>query len=207
MKVFQILNSEVLIIDGKQQYRDGVENFLKDSSLVSVPVSVIYDNQQKCCVVNQDGKESRWFDYPNKEFDGYIAKVGDYIAAKAKREYVPPTLDEVKQQAASYAYSQYMEKKQAIVYVDGLGFASDDSGQLDWQSAMNLITDKGQYKVYDADGKASLQTVTKEQLSKVGEQVRSQQLSAYTEFKGIIDTIHKVTKKEDLQSYLPKEMA
>lgn len=30
MKVFQVLNSEVLIIDGKQQYRDSVENFSSD---------------------------------------------------------------------------------------------------------------------------------------------------------------------------------
>ncbi len=54
MKVFQVLNSEVLIIDGKQQYRDSIDNFLKDSGLKSVPFSVIYDDQQKCCVVNQE---------------------------------------------------------------------------------------------------------------------------------------------------------
>lgn len=205
MKVFQVLNSEVLIIDGKQQYRDSIDNFLKDSGLKSVPFSVIYDDQQKCCVVNQDGKKSKWLDYPNKDFDGYIAKVGDYIDAKVKREYVPPTLDELKQQAASYQYGLYLKKKNNMVYVNGIGFACDADAELSWQSAVNTIKDKGQYKVYDQDGKSRIAELTRDELLKVGEQVRTQQFNAYAEFKGVLDKIDKAEKEEDIKNYLPTE--
>ncbi len=86
MKVFQIMKGEVLIINNDKQYIDTVENFKLDSGLILDSLNeVIYDNYQECCVVNKEFKE-----YPNADFDGYINNIYTYIAAKAKREYVPP---------------------------------------------------------------------------------------------------------------------
>lgn len=85
-KVFQIMKGEVLIINADKQYTDTVENFKLDSGLTLENLNeVIYDSYQECCVVNTE-----FLKYPNADFDGYIANVDKYIAAKAKREYVPP---------------------------------------------------------------------------------------------------------------------
>lgn len=86
MRVFQIMKGEVLIINNDEQYADTVENFKLDSGLSLDNINeVIYDNYQKCCVINKEFKE-----YPNTEFEGYIDNVDIYIKAKALREYVPP---------------------------------------------------------------------------------------------------------------------
>lgn len=94
MRVFQILDNDVLIIKDNEQYIDTTDHFKADSGLSSLPAKVIYDDTQKQCLVDDDFK-----DYPNAEYDGYIDNVTAYIEAKAKREYVPPTLSELKAQA------------------------------------------------------------------------------------------------------------
>ena len=85
MSVFQILDGSVLVIDGDKSYTDTIEHFKLDAGVAVTPSSVVYDTKQGCCVV--DGK---WLDCPNSTYDGYIKKLDDLLAAKAKREYVAP---------------------------------------------------------------------------------------------------------------------
>ena len=114
MKVFQIMKGEVLIINADKQYTDTVENFKIDSGLTLENLNeVIYDSYQECCVVNKEFQ-----DYPNADFDGYIASVDKYIAAKTKREYVPPaepTTEEKIQQQAAETKSKLMEQKDNLL--------------------------------------------------------------------------------------------
>lgn len=113
-KVFQIMKGEVLIINADKQYTDTVENFKIDSGLTLENLNeVIYDSYQECCVVNKEFQ-----DYPNADFDGYIASVDKYIAAKAEREYVPPaepTAEEKIQQQAAETKSKLMEQKDNLL--------------------------------------------------------------------------------------------
>lgn len=85
MSVFQILKNNVLIIDGDRTYSDTVDNFLLDAGAVSVPGSVVYDDDQECCVVDGD-----FLSYPNGTYDGYCDRIQDLLDAQAKRTYVPP---------------------------------------------------------------------------------------------------------------------
>ncbi len=103
MKCFQILNSEVLIINEEKMYKDSPDNFIVDGgSLQAGEVTlseVIYDDQQSHAVVNGD-----FCDKPIKAIEDKIAAIDSYIAAKAAREYVPPTLEELREQALNYQY-------------------------------------------------------------------------------------------------------
>ena len=98
MKCFQILNSEVLIINEEKMYKDSPDNFIIDGGSLQddeVTLSeVIYDDQQSHAVVNGD-----FCDKPIKAIEDKIAAIDSYIAAKAAREYVPPTLEELREQA------------------------------------------------------------------------------------------------------------
>lgn len=85
MSVFQILKNSVLIIDGDRTYSDTVDNFLLDAGAVSVPESVVYDDDQECCVVDGD-----FLSYPNGTYSGYCDRIQDLLDAQAKRTYVPP---------------------------------------------------------------------------------------------------------------------
>lgn len=209
MKCFQIEKDEVLIIDGDKQYADTVENFKADSGIQSLPVRVWYNDEQPNVVIKTDEKaEEEWKSYPIAEYDDYIAALDEYIAAKEKREYVPPTFEELKEQALNYQYGEYVKQRDALVYVDGMGFTTDAAGQQDWQIALTLMGDSGQYKVYDKDGKtATLQTVTKSQMIAAGEAARAQQLAAYTDFVAIREKIQNCTTVDALQEYLPDKTA
>lgn len=206
MKCFQIEQNEVLIINGEKQYVDTVENFKADSGIKSLPIRVWYNDEQKDVVIKIDeNAKEEWKQYPIAEYDDYIAAIDEYIAAKEKREYVPPTMDELKEQALAYQYREYVKKRDALVYVDGLGFTTDTAGQQDWQIALTLMGDSGQYKVYDTDGKtAKLATVTKAQMMQAGEAARAQQLAAYSNFIAVRENIKNCQTVEDLQAYLPE---
>lgn len=209
MKCFQIEKDEVLIIDGDKQYTDTVENFKADSGIKSLPMRVWYNDEQPNVVIKTDEKtKEEWKSYPITEYDDYIAAIDDYLAAKAKREYVPPTMDELKEQALAYQYGEYVKKRDALVFIDGMGFTTDTSGQQDWQIALTLMGDSGQYKVYDANGKtATLQTVSKSQMMAAGDAARAQQLAAYSSFVTVRENIKNCQTVEDLQAYLPPETA
>ena len=103
MKCFQVLNDDVLIIDGQKEYHENKATFLLDGGTLTPikvtrecvtevvePKKVIYDDNQCCCVVNDV-----FYDYPNDDLDGYIALVDAFIQNKADREYVPPTFEEI----------------------------------------------------------------------------------------------------------------
>lgn len=197
MRVFQILDNDVLIIKDNEQYTDTAEHFKADSGLSSLPAKVIYDDTQKQCLVDDDFK-----DYPNANYDSYIDNVTAYIEAKASREYVPPTLSELKAQALNVQHSKYIAKKEAPVTVDDLQFSTDENSQREWQIALTLIEDKGPYKVRDSSNSIVLADVTKEQLMKAGEAARAQQLAAYEWFMSIRDAINNCKDEKELAPYM-----
>lgn len=103
MKCFQILNDDILVIDGQKEYHEPLKTFLLDAGSIGAikvthegvtevvePKKVIYDDNQCCCVVNDV-----FYDYPNEDIDGYIGLIDTYIDSKGKREYVPPTFEEI----------------------------------------------------------------------------------------------------------------
>lgn len=103
MKCFQVLNNDVLIIDGQKEYHEPLETFLLDGGSIGAikvtregvtkvvePNKVIYDDNQCCCVVNDV-----FYDYPNEDIEGFIALIDVFIDAKAEREYVPPTFEQI----------------------------------------------------------------------------------------------------------------
>lgn len=117
-------------------------------------------------------------------------------------------MEELKEQALTYQYREYVKKRDALVYVDGLGFTTDTAGQQDWQIALTLMGDSGQYKVYDTDGKtAKLATVTKAQMMQAGEAARAQQLAAYQDFVAVRDKVQNCKTADELKPYLPNETA
>lgn len=225
MKCFQIMNNEVLIINDKKQYADTPENFVtdggslaaitayaleEDSQAIEVtPETVIYDDVQKCCVIN-----NVWYQYPNPALEAYIAALDDYIAAKEKREYVPPTFEELKQQALNYQYQLYEAQKHAIAWIDdgsGFGFDTAPEDQNNWQVALTLIENGvTMYKVYTDKNdlsKKSFTQVTEEQMMLAGKKAKAQQIAAYSGFEVIKAKIENCKNESDLKPYLPVETA
>ena len=72
----EIVGYQILIIDGEKQYSDTVENFKSDSGK-DINTSVIYNDDEGICIINGEYK-----DYPNADFDGYIANVDKIYCRK-----------------------------------------------------------------------------------------------------------------------------
>lgn len=240
MKCFQIMNNEVLIINDKKQYADTPENFVTDGGSLGVitaytqpkilracdgthnhsvlsesepvevtPETVIYDDLQKCCVIN-----NVWYQYPNDALEAYIAALDTYIAAKDAREYVPPTFEELKQQALNYQYQLYEAQKHAVAWIDdgsGFGFDTAPEDQNNWQVALTLIENGvTMYKVYTDKNnlsKKSFTQVTEEQMMLAGKKAKAQQIAAYSGFEVIKAKIENCKNESDLKPYLPTEIA
>lgn len=225
MKCFQIMNNEVLIINDKKQYADTPENFVTDGGNLATitaytqgeeaqavevtPETVIYDDLQKCCVINDV-----WYKYPNEVLEAYIAALDTYIAAKDAREYVPPTFEELKQQALNYQYQLYEAQKHAIAWIEdgsGFGFDTAPEDQNNWQVALTLIENGvTMYKVYTDKNdlsKKSFTQVTEEQMMLAGKKAKAQQIAAYSGFEVIKAKIENCKNESDLKPYLPAESA
>ena len=115
MRVFQILNDEVLIINDKKEYKDSVANFKLDSGITTeLPVKSIYDDLQKLPVIQYAGQPEDWKSYPVQELETYIDSVQTYLDAKAKREYVEPTEEEKAQAARQQLDAEYESEKSAL---------------------------------------------------------------------------------------------
>ena len=213
MKCFQILNSEVLIINEEKMYKDSPDNFIIDGgSLQAGEVTlseVIYDDQQSHAVVNGD-----FCDKPIKAIEDKIVAIDAYIAAKAAREYVPPTLEELREQALNYQYQKYGAQKHAIVWLQdgsGYGFDCNDDDQNNWQVALTLMeNDVTMYRVYTDKNnlsKKSFLEVTRDQMMEAGNLVKAQQYAAYSEFEKVRAEIANCVTAEQLKPYLPGESA
>lgn len=203
MRVFQIINEQVLIINGDEQYSDSSKNYVIDSGNELPGDFIIYDDVQKKPTIGRD----KFVDYPVPALDAIIDNIDAIIEAKNKRLYQPPSLDQLKMKALDYQYQLYVAKKEAMVYVDDMGFRTDDAGQRDWQIALTLLNYTGKFKVYDKDGNAELREVTEAQMMKAGNAARAQQLAAYEDFVAIREKIKDCTTEDELSAYLPTETA
>ena len=161
MKCFQVLNKDVLIIDGQKEYHEDKATFLLDGGTLGAikvthegvtevvePKKVIYDDNQCCCVVNDV-----FYDYPNDDLDGYIALIDAYIQSKADREYVAPTFEEIvaaklselkttrdtlETEPIEYNGSRYDYDDKARDRINAAIIALDISGQsIEWTTADN----------------------------------------------------------------------
>ena len=121
------VNEQVTIIQGSKVYIDSLDNFKTDSGVDDLPGMVVYDENQKCCVV-----DSLFYNYPNDTYEGYLGKLQDYLDAKAKREYVPPAEPTVE------------EKKTALT-------ADYNSGVAELSSSYNIAVLRG-----DTEAQASI---------------------------------------------------
>ena len=116
MRVFQILNDEVLIINDKKEYKDSIANFKVDSGVtVELPVKSIYDDLQKLPVIQYEDKAEEWKDYPVQELEVYIDSVQTYLDAKEKREYVEPTAEEKAAAEKAKLASEYEANKSEML--------------------------------------------------------------------------------------------
>lgn len=84
---------EVIIQANGKVYHGAKENFLADYGKSLEYESVDYNRDTKCCWLNGNAFQK----YPNDVCEDILNNIDTLITNKEKREYVTPTLDELKQ--------------------------------------------------------------------------------------------------------------
>lgn len=225
MGVFQITKEkkgktayyQVLVIndygDETKQYIDTLDNFKQDSGGVDLGKveTVIYNDAHDDCVVND-----KFLPYPNSTFEGYINDVDKYIAAKEKREYVPPkepTFEEMKESKLAEAKRVFGEKRDAIRFIQvddtntyGFDCASEDITNFlaAYTALTNNVAKSGanttMYKVWLNETDKGVVELNLDQMNKVFDTVRNSQFEAYAWLSKVEAQIEAATSKADLEA-------
>lgn len=91
MRLIQVLNGIVTIVNGDKVYNDKYENFSLDSSInLGITDSLVYDSQQK--YFESDGKV---YDYPNDDMETKIDKIDMFIEHQTIRRSKLPKVNEL----------------------------------------------------------------------------------------------------------------
>ena len=199
--------------DETKQYIDTLDNFKQDSGGVDLGKveTVIYNDAHDDCVVND-----KFLPYPNSTFEGYINDVDKYIAAKEKREYVPPkepTFEEMKESKLAEAKRVFGEKRDAIRFIQvddtntyGFDCSSDDITNFlaAYTALTNNITKSStnttMYKVWITKKEKAIVALNLEQMNKVFYLVRNSQFKAYEWLNKVEQEIQKAVSKADLDA-------
>lgn len=205
MKCFQVLNNDVLIIDGQKEYHEDKATFLLDGgSLTPIkvtredvtevvePKKVIYDDNQCCCVVNDV-----FYDYPNDDLDGYIALIDAYIKSKADREYVAPTFEEIVAAKLSELKSTRDTLETEPIEYNGNLFDFDEKARDRINSAIIALSITGQSIEWTTADNTNV-TVTANDLRGVIANVAVRSNELHIKYRELKEQILACTTKEEL---------
>lgn len=84
---------EVIIQANGKMYQETKENFIADYGKAIEYEAIDYNRDTKCCWLNGNAFQK----YPNDVCEDILNSIDVLLANKEKREYVAPTLDELKQ--------------------------------------------------------------------------------------------------------------
>ena len=206
MKCFQVLNDDVLIIDGQKEYHKDKATFLLDGGTLTPikvtcegvteivePKKVIYDDNQCCCVVNDV-----FYDYPNDDLDGYIALIDAFIQSKADREYVAPTFEEiVAAKIAELKTTRDTLETMPIEYNGNL-FDFDDKARDRINSAIIALSITGQSIEWTTADNTNV-TITADDLRGVVANVAVRSNELHVKYRQLKEQVEACTTKEQLE--------
>lgn len=131
---------EVIIQTNGKTYQDTNENFIADYGKVIEYEAIDYNRDTKCCWLNGSAFQK----YPNDVCEDILNSIDVLLANKEKREYVAPTLDELKQAKINeFKNIRDTEEVKPIAYNGNL-FDFDDKARDRINSAIIALSITGQ---------------------------------------------------------------
>lgn len=142
MRLFQILNNKVIIAKDGIFYNDTIENYILDGGIIEKDgkklILAVHDSQQNYCEVN-----GIVFPYPSEFFDNIIDNIENLLANKRKREYVAPTLDELKAQKLTELKTIRDTEEVKPIEYNGNSFDYDDKARERINAAIVALSVQG----------------------------------------------------------------
>lgn len=210
----------VLIQKDNKIYEDSFDNFIIDygglpkieytpsGHLITLSEDVIqidYNKATESCWLNGYAFQT----YPNEVCETILNSLDTIIAAKKEREYVEPTLEELKEAKIKEVGALFAKRRDAIRFIDlpsgkNYGFDCTSEDITNFMAAYTplMIEKSGStgYKVWLNQTTKGLVTLDYADMKYTYDTVRTSQLEAYTWYEAIKLQFNACTTKEELDN-------
>ena len=198
MRLFQVLNNEVIIVKNELFYSDTVENYILDGGIVEKDgekiAIAVHDSQQAYCEIN--GKVLK---YPVDLFENIIDSIDTLLAKKAEREAPPaPTIDELKaQKLTKFKTIRDAEEVKPIAYNGNL-FDFDEKARDRINSAIIALSITGRSIEWTTADNTNV-TVTADDLRGVIAAVAVRSNELHVKYRQLKEQVEACTTKKELE--------
>lgn len=192
---------EVIIQANGKTYQDTNENFIADYGKVVKYEAIDYNRDTKCCWLNGNAFQK----YPNDVCEDILNSIDTLISNKEKREYIAPTLDELKQAKINeFKFKRDSLEVEPISY-QGYRFDYNDKAR-DRISAAIIALDvsKGQIAWTTADNTEVM--VTADDLRGVIAAVAMRSNELHVKYRQLKEQVEACTIKEEVEHIAWKQV-
>jgi len=198
MRLFQILEGQVSVANNEKYYNDTIENYVLDGGIIEKDgekISVaVHDNQQDYCEVN-----GKVLEYPNDFFENLIDSIDSLLAKKAEREYVEPTIDELKANKINELKTIRDAEEVKPIEYNGNLFDFDDKARDRINSAIIALSITGQSIEWTTADNTNV-LVTADDLRGVVANVAVRSNELHVKYRELKERVENCTTKEELDS-------
>ena len=185
---------EVIIQANGKMYQDTKENFLVDYDKSLEYESVDYNRDTKSCWLNGSAFQK----YPNDVCEDILNSIDILLTNKEKREYVAPTLDELKQAKINeFKTIRDTEEVKPIAY-NGNIFDFDEKARDRINSAIIALSITGQSIEWTTADNTNV-TVTADDLRGVIAAVAMRSNELHVKYRQLKEQVEACTTKEQLE--------
>ena len=185
---------EVIVQANEKAYQDTNENFIADYGKVVKYEAIDYNRDTKCCWLNGKAFQK----YPNDVCEDILNNIDVLLVNKEKREYVAPTLDELKAQKLTELKT--IRDNEEVKPISYQGYCFDyDSKARDRISAAIIALDisKGQIAWTTADNTEVM--VNADDLRGVIAAVAMRSNELHIKYRELKEQVEACTTKEELE--------
>ena len=186
---------EVIVQTNGKIYQETKENFIDDYGKAIEYEAIDYNRDTKCCCLNGNAFQK----YPNDVCEDILNSIDVLLANKEKREYVAPTLDELKTQKLTELKTiRDTEEVKPIAYNGNL-FDFDEKARDRINSAIIALSITGQSIEWTTADNTNV-LVTADDLRGVVANVAVRSNAMHVKYRQLKEQVNACTNKEEIDA-------
>lgn len=186
---------EVIIQTNGKIYQENKENFIADYGKAIEYEAIDYNRDTKCCCLNGNAFQK----YPNDVCEDILNSIDVLLANKEKREYVVPTLDELKTQKLTELKTIRDTEEVKPIEYNGNLFDYDDKARDRINSAIIALDITGQSIEWTTADNTNV-LVTADDLRGVVANVAVRSNTMHVKYRQLKEQVNACANKEEIDA-------
>ena len=186
---------EVIVQTNGKIYQETKENFIDDYGKAIEYEAIDYNRDTKCCCLNGNAFQK----YPNDVCEDILNSIDVLLANKEKREYVAPTLDELKTQKLTELKTMRDTEEVKPIAYNGNLFDFDEKARDRINSAIIALSITGQSIEWTTADNTNV-LVTADDLRGVVANVAVRSNAMHVKYRQLKEQVNTCTNKEEIDA-------